>query len=106
MADPRLWIGVRVSVWRALWPLRAIRLATDYAVRSREILAELLVAAALLVGWAALTIGARALTWGRATAAVWPLSIGLLLCSLCGWRFLAKLAGQGLYALTRDEPRE
>jgi hypothetical protein len=64
--------------------------------------AELAVSAALLGGWAACTAGVAALT----APAAWPISAGLLLLSLCGWRFLGRIARDGLYVLTReDRPR-
>lgn len=64
--------------------------------------AELAATAALLGGWASLTAGVAALT----TPHVWPISIGLLLLSLCGWKFLATLVTHGLYVLTREERRD
>lgn len=64
--------------------------------------AELLVAFALLAGWASLTVGIRLLLPDRAVPAVWPLSIALLLFSACGWGFLGRLATVGLYAATRE----
>lgn len=66
--------------------------AAAWAVR-----AELLTSAALLAGWALLTWGVALLTSPK----VWPLSAGLLLLSLCGWRFLGAIAWAGLYTLTR-----
>lgn len=59
--------------------------------------AELLTAAAVLAGWGLVTWGAAALTSWQA----WPLSGGLLLLSLAGWRLLFTIARDGLYALTR-----
>lgn len=60
--------------------------------------AETAAALLLLSGWALVT-------WGLAlllTPKVWPLSAGLLLLSLFGWRFLYVIAREGLYRLTRD----
>jgi hypothetical protein len=64
--------------------------------------AELLTAAALLAGWALITLGLAQLT----TSKVWPLSAGILLLSLCGWRFLGVLFRDGLYRLTREDARK
>ena len=50
--------------------------------------AEVLAAIALLAGWILITWWAAALTSWRA----WPLSLGLLSCSLGGWRFLFTIA--------------
>lgn len=60
--------------------------------------AEALLAGAILLGWAALTAGLARI---GAAPIVWRLSLGLLLLSACGWRFLVVLARDGLYALTR-----
>lgn len=61
-------------------------------------LAEAGTGAALVAGWALVTLGvARYLD----PAVVWPVSIGLLLLSLCGWGFLLELFTEGLYVLSR-----
>jgi hypothetical protein len=59
-------------------------------------LPELLVTLALVAGWLLLTWGIAALLVWQ----VWPISVGLFLLGCCGWRFLARLFGRGLYALT------
>lgn len=64
--------------------------------------AELLLSFALLAGWMLVTFGIAELT----TARVWPISTGLLLLSLCGWKMLIGLAVDGLYALTRKADAE
>lgn len=59
--------------------------------------AELLTVLAIVAGWASLT-------WGLArllTPTVWPLSAGLALLSIAGWRLLGELAWRGLYVLTK-----
>ena len=66
-----------------------------------RIRAELSLSIALLAGWFLLTWGIVLLT----TPKVWPLSAGVLLLSLCGWRLLWTVCSQGLYSLTREEQR-
>jgi len=61
--------------------------------------AELLVSIALLAGWALLTWGVAELT----TRYAWHISAGLLLLSLCGWRFLKTLVMRGLYVLSQGK---
>ena len=63
---------------------------------------ELLTAAAALLGWALLT-WAGAQLW---SPLAWAISGGLLLLSLAGWRLLAVVVWEGLYALTRDDEEE
>ena len=63
--------------------------------------AEILLSLALLCGWALLTWGIVLLT----TPKVWPISGGLLLLSVCGWRLLWTVFSHGLYSLTREERR-
>lgn len=70
--------------------------------RTRSVLrwkAEILQAVALLGGWAAITRGIRSFIPSRVD--VWSISVGLLLLSLCGWRFLYVLGRSGLYAISR-----
>lgn len=68
--------------------------AVRWVVRHR---AALLAALALLTGWALLTWGvASLLVWQ-----VWPISAGLLLVSIFGWRLFGRIAVEGLYSLTR-----
>ena len=61
--------------------------------------AELLVSLGMLAGWALVT-----LALGRITRpdVVWPLSAGLAVLALCGWKFLLQVVREGLYILTRD----
>lgn len=60
---------------------------------------ELAISIASVAGWACLTSAVSHLV--RADV-VWRVSAGLFLLSLCGWRLLGKIAGHGLYKLTRD----
>jgi hypothetical protein len=71
--------------------------ALNALTRVWDLRAELLQALALLAGWLLVTFGLVELT----TPKVWPLSIGLLLLSLCGWKWLASLFGHGLYTLVQ-----
>ena len=59
---------------------------------------EVLVSIALLGGWLLITWGVASLTRWQA----WPISLGLLLFSLAGWRFLRNLFRDGLYVLTKE----
>jgi protein-S-isoprenylcysteine O-methyltransferase Ste14 len=60
--------------------------------------AEILTVASFLIGWALLTKGVAALT----APVAWTFSTGLLLLSLCGWKFLWAVMSAGLYTLTRE----
>ena len=63
---------------------------------------ELLQAVGILAGWASLTWGlASLLVWQ-----VWPISFGLLLLSVVGWKHMATLFGEGLYTLSRNPSRK
>ena len=63
---------------------------------------ELLQAIGILVGWACLTWGvASLLVWQ-----VWPISLGLLVLSVVGWKHMVTLFGEGLYVLSRDPSRK
>ena len=62
---------------------------------------ELGAATALVAGWTLLSWAIASLT---RTWQVWPISAGLFLLSLFGWRYLFVMARDGLYTLTR-EPR-
>lgn len=59
---------------------------------------EFATASAFVCGWILVTSGVAALT----TKHLWPISIGLLLISLGGWRLLRTLVTEGLYSLTRN----
>lgn len=61
--------------------------------------AELAAGVALVAGWLLVTwaLASMLRTWQ-----VWPLSAGLALLSLFGWRVLRVIALDGLYALTRE----
>ena len=64
--------------------------------------AEIAAALALLVGWSLITwaIASFSRTWQ-----VWPLSAGLFLLSLFGWKYFGVMARDGLYTLTREPKR-
>lgn len=64
-------------------------------------LSETLFVLALLAGWALFTWGLAAIISWK----VWPISGGLFFLSCCGWKLLVTLAGNGLYALSRDSRR-
>lgn len=74
--------------------------------RVRAARAELVVIASLVVGWALLTHGIAAIIWRPLRAGVWPISAGLALLSLFGWKMLGGLAWGGLYPLIREDKRE
>ncbi|MFL5481147.1 MAG: hypothetical protein ACJ8AK_03075 [Gemmatimonadaceae bacterium] len=61
---------------------------------------EFAVSLAILVGWFLLTASVVELLPARRHA-LWLASTGVLLISLCGWRFIGRIATDGLYALTR-----
>lgn len=65
----------------------------------RNMRAELATGLAALVGWALLTwtIGELVSWWA------YPISTGLLLLSLVGWKLMAVVAWEGLYSLSRDD---
>jgi hypothetical protein len=63
--------------------------------------AEVLLTGAALGGWYALTYGLAGLLGTK----VWPLSVGVLLLSGCGWKLLWRIVTDGLYDLTREEKR-
>lgn len=69
------------------------------AERTWSLRAELLVAAAFLGGWFLVTLGIASYTSTR----VWPISLGILLLSLCGWKWVWNLTSVGLYTLGGDE---
>lgn len=74
----------------------SLRIRLDRALRFR---AEIATSVALVAGWACLT---SAVSHYVSAGVVWRVSAGLFLLSLCGWRLLGKIAGHGLYKLTRD----
>lgn len=62
----------------------------------RDYRREILVSLAVLGGWTLLTWGvASLLVWQ-----VWPISFGVLLLALAGFRFLGTIATRGLYVLS------
>lgn len=90
---------MRASVRAALpiaWLARESRAAWRSSVEYR---AELLVTLAFLAGWALLTHAVAAVVSARVP--VWELSGGLLLVSLCGWKFVGLYFWIGLYTATR-----
>lgn len=66
---------------------------------------EIAFGVAALLGWLSLTIGLRTVLHGAAQRAVWPLSIGVLLLSACGWGFVGRLAFRGLYVIAHQKVR-
>lgn len=80
--------------WRAL--VAAIR---SVGAATLEFRAELLLTVAFLSGWLLLTQALVAMV--PAHIPVWRLSAGLLLLSLCGWKFLGLYFWIGLYTATR-----
>lgn len=84
---------------RAVGPWVVARLQRARVALAAWPWAELAAALALLAGWTLLTWGVAALTVWQ----VWPISAGLFLVSLFGWRFFYTMARDGLYALTREK---
>lgn len=79
------------------------RTLSTIGVRIYRAAPEILFAVAALAGWAALTVGVRVVTHGA--PAVWPLAIGVLLMSACGWGLLGKLAYRGVYVVWRQSKK-
>jgi hypothetical protein len=69
------------------------------ATQVRKAKAEILVACAIVGGWASLT---SAVAIYIRPAVTWRVSIAVLLFSLAGWRFVGRIVSQGLYKLSRD----
>lgn len=67
----------------------------------RKYLGELAVTVGAILGWALLTGGLAAVLPTHAKA-LWLASAGMLLLSLCGWKFLWTIVTTGLYTLTRN----
>lgn len=82
--------------------LGSVRLAAVRERAARLPWPELGAAMALLAGWSLLSWAIASLT---RTWEVWPISAGIFLLSLFGWRYLYVMARDGLYALTREPPR-
>ncbi len=62
---------------------------------------EALQALGILAGWASITWGvASLLVWQ-----VWPISGGVFVLSVVGWKHMTTLFGEGLYVLTRKTGR-
>ena len=62
--------------------------------------AELVQAVVLLLGWVLVT---RAIAQLTRPTVVWDISIGVLLLSICGWKFLGLLFWRGLYSINQDK---
>lgn len=77
------------------WLLALERMAIAAVALAWRVRAELLQASAMLTGWALVTAGAAAVS----SPVAWVFSAGLLLLSLCGWKFLYTLFRTGLYTL-------
>ena len=67
--------------------------------RARQLKAEILTTSAALAGWLLVTWGAAELT----TCWLWPISMGILLLGLAGWKFVFGMLADGLYVLSRKE---
>lgn len=97
-------LELRVDTRVAMRKIRIVAFvlcALDFALAHR---AELLTGAAFVAGWILVTAGAAVIVHSlaaRFTAAVWLLSIGLLLLSLGGLQLLGRFVWHGLYSLTR-----
>lgn len=63
---------------------------------------EIAVAVTALAGWLLTTAGVAAVLSPKSGRALWLASVGLLLISLCGWKFLLTIVTNGLYVLTRN----
>jgi hypothetical protein len=81
--------------------LQANRVATPIIETLSKYPGETLVSIAALAGWILVTAGIASLLPARGAHALWLSSIGLLLVSLCGWKFLRRIVTDGLYILTR-----
>jgi hypothetical protein len=79
----------------------AARITGRVASRAWSARAEVLTAAALLLGWCLVTSAVAALT----SPLAWRFSLGLLALSLAGWRLFLRLVLEGFYVLTLDEQR-
>lgn len=86
MRPAELRRAARLTLWSPLWRARA----------------ELLTSGAIIGGWAAVTAGVVGF-FPSHIEAIWRLSIGALLLSLAGWRFVGFVAMRGLYTLTRGK---
>ena len=62
---------------------------------------EVFQAMGILAGWSLLTWGIAALLVWQ----VWPISGGILVLSVAGWKHMRTLFGEGLYALSRKGDR-
>lgn len=63
---------------------------------------EIAVAVTALAGWLLTTAGMASPLAPKSARALWLASIGILLLSLCGWKFLFTIVTNGLYVLTRN----
>lgn len=90
---------VRIDTRRVLRELRVLD-AVMAALRALGSgLPEILTASAFVAGWLLITKGIADLTRPQ----VWPISIGLLLLSLCGWSLIRTIFVRGLYLLNVKE---
>ena len=78
------------------WANRHLAVAAAAAWAGR---AEFLQAVVLLLGWMLVTRAIAQLT----SPTVWDISIGVLLLSICGWKFLGLLFWRGIYSITQDK---
>jgi hypothetical protein len=104
MSGGDLKIRIRVDAGAALRSLAQLTRALELIAATRRALPEIATATAFITGWLLITKGVADLT----RPAVWPISIGLLFMSLCGWRLIRTVFTAGLYALSqraKDEPK-
>ena len=66
-----------------------------------DLFAKVALVLGILGGWALVTWGVADLT----VPEVWPVSGGLFVLSLVGWKFLGTLFGRGLYVLSRSKAK-
>lgn len=79
--------------------LKALRRSVeDVAGWAWKCRAETALSCALVGGWLLVTYGIAGLIRPRIA---WPISVGLLLLTASGWKFIAKIAAVGLYAMQR-----
>lgn len=88
-------IRIRLDAGPALRALAAIGRSIRLFDAIRRGFPELATATAFIAGWLLITKGIADLT----RPAVWSISIGLLLMSLCGWSLVRTIVVRGLYLL-------
>jgi hypothetical protein len=84
---------------RLLLPPWRLLVALGAFLRSQ--VAEILLVTAWLSGWALFTYGIALYTSSK----VYPISAGLFLLSLVGWKMLWAIVSHGLYALSKGDKK-